>query len=104
MNKTDKAISEFAKALRECNRMPVMAGEEIIRIKRITGKDGIERELIFVKQLANKPPAPGELGGPGCAFHIRYGKTHLGLFAQLRRGYGIKRGIVTDGKTYRYDV
>jgi hypothetical protein len=97
---TEKAIVAFGKSLRGCNRCPVESGEEITNIKRIVGQDGVERELITVKELKTNLPKPG-CRNMSSTFRI-YGKGTLSLQAGLRKGHGYGQGIVTDGKCYRY--
>ena len=94
-------ISAFAKAVRECNSVPVLPDESIIEIRRYVGKDGNERELVIVEELESAPPKPG------CQNTTRtyrlYGKQPMrGIICSLRNGYGMGDGVVTDGKSMRY--
>lgn len=123
IGQTEKNIMAFGKALREVNNMPVYSSENILEIRKITGQDGIVRELIIVDKLATRcirgyedvtpevqafnrgtfdiQPARGEWVGD----KFVQGKRSLrSISATLRRGYGVNRGIVTDRVNYRYDV
>lgn len=102
MKENMTAISQLAKSIRDCNRVPVLPEENIIEIRRYVGPDGNERELIIVDKVASKPPFPG---CPNTTHtHRMYGKQPLrGIIHGLRKGYGYGRGIITDGKTMRYE-
>lgn len=100
---TEKSIRSLAKSIRECNRCPVKSGEEIVKIKRIRGEDGTERELITVKKLSTLPPEPGS---PNKNSTFRVPKSGEGslrsIQAGLRKGWGYGLGVVTDGAQLRY--
>jgi hypothetical protein len=120
---TEQNIMAFGKALREVNNMPVYSQENILEIRKITGQDGIVRELIIVDKLATRcvrgyetvseevqafnrgtfdiQPARGHYVGND---YIPGKRSLRSISASLRRGYGINRGIVTDRVNYRYDV
>lgn len=100
MTTTEKHIADFAKSLRECNRCPVMPEEDIVSIKRIIGRDGRERELIVVKKLATKLASPGDINHEHTFRND--GKGTLKMQSELRKGYGIGQGIITDLHTLRY--
>lgn len=94
-------IANFAKSLQACNRIPVFPEENIVEIRRYTGEDGVQRELIIVDRVASALP------GPGCEnttrTHRLRGKTLRGVIHGLRNGYGYGRGVITDRKLLRYE-
>lgn len=99
---TSIVISQLAKSIRDCNRVPVLPGENIIEIRRYVGEDGNERELIIVDKVASELPDPRCLNTTH-TFKL-HGKQPLrGIIHDLKKGYGIGRGIITDRVTMRYE-
>jgi len=105
---TTENIIALGKALRECNSCPVWGEEEIVKITRITGEDGNQRELILVKKLASNTSEYGVKNPDPSTFRCyagtnrRTSTTPVGLANKLRKGFGIGQGIVTDGLKFRY--
>ena len=100
-NMTTTAISQLAKSLRDCNRVPVLPEENIIEIRRYVGQDGKERELIIVDKVASPLP---DMGCPNNTRTFRiYAKSLRAVICGLKKGYGYGRGIITDRVTMRYE-
>ena len=101
-NLTEQQKQSVRSAIGDCNRVPVLPGENIIEIRRYVGQDGNERELIIVDKVASELPKPG---CPNTTHtHRMYGKQPLRrIIHGLKKGYGYGRGIITDRETMRYE-
>lgn len=86
----------------------IVPGEEIVSVREITGEDGRVRELVTVKELGTNTSEWGVENPNRSTWRCRAGSTRrastkpTGLANQLKKGYGHKLGIVTDGTTFRY--
>jgi hypothetical protein len=83
--------------------------EEVISVRKITGKDGQTRELVIVKKLGTNTSEYGVANPNRSTFRSypagprgRRSTLPRGLANALKHGYGHKLGFVTDGVTYRY--
>jgi hypothetical protein len=103
-NNTIKTIQSFGQSLREMPVTPVLPSEEIVKYKNIVGVDGYTRSVILVEEMQTT----GGFGGNNKNTFYGEGKTPRGNWQRfcntMKSSYGLRncRGIVTDGRWFRY--